>query len=135
LLIPQIIGENPLNIEHIMRKLDVWLNDGGSFAKAAVDMALYDLAGKLAALPAYDFMGGKVWDSLPICYVITWGTKTEVVEEARKWAAKGIRSFKVKIGHKDPNEDAKNLAAVRGAVGKSVKLRIDANQGYRADWQ
>ena len=69
LFAPELIGRDPRDVNALMRRVERSLV-GNPFAKAAVDMALWDIAGKAAGLPVYQLLGGKVRDELPIKLVI-----------------------------------------------------------------
>jgi L-Ala-D/L-Glu epimerase len=97
-------------------------------AKSAFDMALYDLAAQRAGLPLYKFLKGN--------HKILETDLTIGIDEPEKMAAKavefinkGVRIIKIKLG-RDGNTDLKRVQKIRAAVGDSIKLRIDANQGW-----
>jgi L-alanine-DL-glutamate epimerase-like enolase superfamily enzyme len=97
-------------------------------ARAAVDMALLDLAARRADLPLWKLLGGF---RSRIATSITLGILPleETVAEAREHVGHGFRCLKIK-GGLDAGEDAERVCAVRAAVGGAVALRFDANQGY-----
>jgi L-alanine-DL-glutamate epimerase-like enolase superfamily enzyme len=97
-------------------------------ARAAVDMALWDLMARRAGLPLWKLLGGY---RERIATSITLGILPleETVEEARRRCGEGFRVLKLK-GGLDATEDAQRVRAVRAAVGPGVALRFDANQGY-----
>ncbi|WP_449462342.1 dipeptide epimerase [Tardisphaera miroshnichenkoae] len=97
-------------------------------AKAAVDMALWDLLGKEAGLPTVKLLGSA---RLAGETDITIGIMSD--EEAKKSAVahvkEGFKALKIKVGE-DPEADARRVKAIREVVGPKVQLRVDANQGY-----
>lgn len=97
-------------------------------ARAAVDMALWDLMARRADLPLWKLLGGY---RERIATSITLGILplAETVEEAQRRCREGFRVLKLK-GGLDAAEDAERVRAVRAAVGPEVALRFDANQGY-----
>ena len=123
-----LIGHDALDIAGAHAKMDSVIHGNGS-AKCAMDIALYDIAGKHANLPVYRILGG----SNPVVHNdITIGIDSveKMVADARKYVfEKGFRILKVKIGN-DLDHDLQALAAIRELVGPDVRIRIDANQGY-----
>ena len=65
LFAPELVGQDPRNINALMRRLNR-VRVGNPFAKAAIDMAVWDIAGKAAGVPVYQLLGGKVREELPI---------------------------------------------------------------------
>jgi len=100
-------------------------------ARAAVDMALHDLRARAAGKPLVELLG-RAHTELPTS--ITIGIKDsaeEVLAEAEEYRGRGFRILKVKIG-RALDEDLERLRKLRERFGKQLRLRIDANQGYRA---
>ena len=97
-------------------------------AKAAADMALWDLYGKRCGLPVYRLLGGGR-KTLKTDLTISVNDPETMAEDARKAVARGFDCLKVKVGV-DPALDAKRLQAIRAAVPESVALRVDANQAW-----
>ncbi len=125
---PKLIGENPFNVEKIIALLDhiILFNNA---AKAAIDLALHDLIGKALGVPVYDLLGGKVKSGIPAFDLIDLLPPSEAASVAAKRVAEGVYDIKVKAGS-TPEEDIARVAAVREAVGNSVKLRVDSNQAW-----
>jgi muconate/chloromuconate cycloisomerase len=130
-LIPVVIGCDPFDINAIMERLDKTV-DGNSFAKAAIDLALHDLMGKLANQPVYKLLGGKYRDRVPLAWAIGLGGIGDVAAEAVEYVEKGYRTIKIKIGN-DPKRDIDAVREVRNAIGDEIKFRVDANMGYDLD--
>lgn len=99
-------------------------------AKAAVDMALWDLLGQKYSAPVYRMLGGAR-SNIVTDITISVNPPEEMARDARTAIQRGYDCLKVKVGI-DPELDVARLAAVREAVGKDVKLRIDANQAWNA---
>jgi L-Ala-D/L-Glu epimerase len=101
--------------------------------KSAFDMALYDLAAKKVNLPLYQYLGGE-GSRRPLETDITVGisTPSQMAQQAKEFVDKGFRIIKIKLG-KQPEEDVERVKQIRKAVGDSIALRIDANQGWNFD--
>lgn len=127
-MLEQLKGESLFDIEKILEKLDAVSRDD-PFATGAVDFAIHDLIGKSLNVPCYKLMGGLVRNRLELSWPVGIKEKEEMVEEARKYVGLGYRTVKLKIG-RNPGRDIENVRAVRDALGKNIKMRVDANQGY-----
>ena len=101
---------------------------GNPSAKAAVDIAVHDLAAQVAGLPLYRYLGGTR-DRMATDMTIGIMPTPSAIEHAKRWTQEGFRALKVKVGQ-DPKLDLERLAAIRSAVGPSVELRIDGNEGF-----
>jgi o-succinylbenzoate synthase len=128
-IFPSINGEDAFNIEAITGKMDK-ATVGNASAKGAIDMAVYDVLGKVLNQPAYNLLGGLVRDKALYLGGASITTVEETVEECVKDVSKGIRELKIKVGE-DPVKDAEKIRKVREAVGPDVQIRVDANQGWR----
>lgn len=122
-----IIGEHIENLENIMYKLDKSVVKNSS-ARAAIDMAIYDLFGKLYNAPIYKLLGGYR-DRVETDITISVNSPEEMKEDALRFIKEGFTALKIKVGM-DINKDIERVKAVRAAVGKDIKLRLDANQGW-----
>lgn len=128
---PLLVGENPIEVEKLAGKFRLAFA-GNFFTKAAVEMALWDIAGKVAGKPVYELLGGKVRESIPTKWSVS-GVAPEKAAEIAKWAvAQGFTAMKVKVGI-DPEGDVARVKAVREAVGPDIKLGVDANGGWAPD--
>jgi len=127
---PALVGADPLRpmflIEHLR-------NDLASHpsALAAVDMALWDVVGKVAGLPVWQLLGGYR-DHIRTSVTIGILPVEQTVARARAWVAQGFKALKLK-GGADVDLDIERMLQVRAAVGEEVELRFDANQGYTVE--
>jgi len=99
-------------------------------AKAALEMALYDLKAKSQKLPLYRMLGGTQ-RTFTTDITISLGSVEKMVEDTQKALTLGYRSLKVKIGT-NPKEDVARVRAIFQILPKDVTLRLDANQGWSA---
>jgi len=128
-IFPSISGEDAFNIEAITGKMDE-ATVGNASAKGAIDMAIYDIIGKVLNQPVYNLLGGRVRDKALNLGGASITTVEETVEQCVKDVSKGIRELKIKVGE-DPVKDAEKIMKVREAVGTEVQIRVDANQGWK----
>ncbi len=101
---------------------------GNTAAKAAVDIALYDIKGKVMQEPLYKLLGGfesKVQTDITIGI----GAPQEMANEAKESVDKGFNILKIKTGV-DLKKDVEAIRLIRNSVGDKVRLKIDANQGW-----
>jgi muconate cycloisomerase len=128
---PLLIGENPLEVEALAKKFRLAFA-GNYFTKAAVEMALWDIAGKAAGKPVYELLGGKAREFVATKWSIS-GVEPEAAARIAEWAVTaGFRAAKVKVGI-EPAADVARVRAVRAALGADVKLGVDANGGWSRD--
>ena len=128
-LAPAVIGEDPTRIAHLVQKMDRVL-DGVEEAKAAIEMALWDILGKSLGVPVYTLLGGKVRDRIPLSYSIPFGTPEQMAEFAVVRAKAGHRTIKVKVGSAEGARDIAAVSMIRKAIGPDIKLRVDGNMGW-----
>jgi muconate cycloisomerase len=117
-------------VEHITPRLNRALANN-PFTKSGIEMACWDLLGKVAGLPVYRLLGGPVRDFVPTKYSVSGLAPARAAEIAAWAVAQGFRVMKVKVGI-DPEEDVARVRAVREAVGPDVRLGVDANGGWSA---
>jgi D-galactarolactone cycloisomerase len=138
---PMLLGENPLNRDALWHKVYNLLRDHGQKGMSmqslsGVDIALWDIAGKIADLPLHMMIGGKHRDSIPV-YGYGMMLRPEPVdtlcgrfeEEAAHIKSMGFVATKMKIGL-GPKDDVKLAQAVRRGVGEDYKFMADANHCY-----
>ncbi|MBI3959660.1 MAG: mandelate racemase/muconate lactonizing protein [Chloroflexi bacterium] len=127
-LAPLLVGQDPLQIERLVRGVQRRIANN-SFTKAALEMALWDILGKVAGLPLYQLLGGPVREVVHTKFSVS-GLAPQKAAEIALWAVEqGFQTMKVKVGL-DPEEDVARVAAVRQAVGPQVRLGVDANGGW-----
>jgi L-alanine-DL-glutamate epimerase-like enolase superfamily enzyme len=127
---PVLKESDPLRIAAINERLTEKLSKRPA-AMALVDMALYDILGKVSGLPVYLLLGGYR-DSIKTSITIGIADLNETVKRAIELIGEGFRALKIK-GGKCLEEDIERVIKVREAVGKTIELRFDANQGYTSE--
>jgi muconate cycloisomerase len=128
-LLPAVRGVLPGEIAELHARMDRAIK-GYPYAKAAVEFAAYDLAGRQCGLPVHRLLGGAVRRRIPVTHSIGLLDLAEAEGEAAQVAREGIRTIKIKVGV-DPDRDVEMVRRVRETVGPAVALCVDANQGYR----
>jgi muconate cycloisomerase len=125
---PILDGADPLDRTPLMARIDkaARLNP---FAKAAVEMALWDLAGKALGVPVYRLLGGAVREAVPIKMVVGAFDVPRAVALAERFLKWGVKCLKVKTGL-DAAGDLARVKAVREAAGPGVPIGIDSNCGW-----
>jgi L-alanine-DL-glutamate epimerase-like enolase superfamily enzyme len=141
-LAPILIGADPFDLEWISHHLDR-VAYANSFAKAAIEMALLDLQGKILGVPVYKLLGGKAGrgrqrpeddPGIRLKFVVGAVEPELAAQRAHRMVRAGWKAIKVKVGrHEHPQTDIDRLKAVRDAIGKDTWLSVDANGGYTVD--
>jgi muconate cycloisomerase len=103
---------------------------GNAAAKSALDMAIYDLAGKRWRVPVSALLGGVARTEIPVLWMLAAGDIAADAAAAKRMADAGFVAFKVKVGGATPEADVERCRAVRAAVGRNPRISADANQGY-----
>ncbi len=131
-LAPPLIGLDAFDINRAHQLMDeaVQFSRAANPAKAAVDMALHDIAGRLLDTPVYNLLGGVVRTSVPLSMSIRIAPIPEMVAQAQEAIAAGFKGVKIKIGI-DRKHDIEAAAAIRSALGPEATVRVDANMGWR----
>lgn len=125
---PKLIGLNIEDFEHIMNVLNNSMIRNSS-AKAAVDIALYDLFCKQYNIPLYRLLGGYR-KTIDTDITISVNSPEEMVRDSIQAVEEGYRHLKVKVGTNEAI-DIERVKAIREAVGSDIKIRVDANQGWK----
>ncbi len=102
-------------------------------AKAAIEIALYDLAGRVTGRPVHALLGNKRRNRLPLLGVIGGGDFNGDLADAAAKKAKGFTAFKIKVGMDGPEKDAARTRAICEVLGSDCLISADANQGFTTD--
>jgi muconate cycloisomerase len=125
---PLLHDEDPRQIEALTIRMRNALF-GHPFTKAALEMALWDIAGKAAGLPVYRLLGGPVRDFVSTKWSIS-GAEPPRAAGIAQWAVEqGFRAMKVKVGVED-EQDVARVREVRAAIGPEIRLGVDANGAW-----
>ncbi|MGE5816729.1 MAG: mandelate racemase/muconate lactonizing enzyme family protein [Deltaproteobacteria bacterium] len=137
---PLLIGMDPTSIDEIWDK--AYVRGGhkefgtrgvGVVAMSGVDIALWDILGKVRGLPLYQLIGEKCRDKVPVYATALYPEEpVKVAKRARDFADQGFHGVKIKVGF-DLQQDVRIVRAVRQELGKDFMVMTDANQGYAVD--
>ena len=126
-IIKTIVGRDVDDFENLLQAMNKSIV-GNTSAKAAVDMALYDLYGQLYNIPVYKMLGGSR-NKIVTDITISVNDPEEMARDTLNAVERGYETLKVKVGV-NPALDIARLTAVRNAAGPDKKIRIDANQAW-----
>jgi L-alanine-DL-glutamate epimerase-like enolase superfamily enzyme len=128
-LAPVLIGRDPRDIDGALRAMNGRLY-GNQGAKAAIEIALYDLAAQAAQSPVHALLGKKLRDRMPLLGVVGGGDLEGDLGDAAKKKADGFTIYKIKVGVDTPEQDAARTRAICEVLGRDVLVSADANQGF-----
>lgn len=126
---PGLLGVSGLAPLAVRRAMDAQLN-GHRYAKAAVDIAVYDLLGKYTGMRVADLLGGAVTDSVPSYYSSGVGSPEEIARIAAEKMAEGFPRMQIKVGGRPVEVDIEVIHRVWETVGRGMRLAVDANRGW-----
>ena len=128
-LAPKLLGADPRSIRSCMDRIAKTF--ANPFAKAGIELALFDLLGKHLRTPLYQLLGGAVRSfEIPLRFPIFPVGPAESADVARRMVAAGFRNLKLKVGHDPLEYDLARVRQVREAVGQDIRLTVDANGGW-----
>lgn len=124
----KLVGMDPRDMEAVYTVMNRVVAYAGT-AKAAIDIACHDIMGKSAGLPLYRLLGG-LSNELETDITVGIDAPEVMAEQAKAHVQAGFRVIKTKVGT-DIVSDLARVRAIREAVGDGVKIRLDANQGWK----
>lgn len=126
---PLLVGRSIHDFNDLLRVVQQAVVANRS-AKAALEIALYDVRARAFGVPLYQLLGGGL-SELQTDITISVNPVAQMVEDAQSAVARGYRQLKIKLGT-DGQLDVARVKAIAAAVPSEVKLRLDANQGWTA---
>jgi D-galactarolactone cycloisomerase len=140
ILQPLLIGMDPTEIDAIWDKAyfrgghkEFGTRGVGVVAMSGIDIALWDILGKVRGVPLSQLLGGKCRDKVPVYATALYPEEpSKVAKRARGFAEQGFHGVKIKVGF-DLDQDIRIVRAVRQELGKDFSIMTDANQGYTLD--
>ncbi len=133
LIAPALVGLEALERPKILAEIDRLLAAelSAPYIRAAFEMALLDLAGKCYGVPAYQLLGGKMRDRIPLAWGIYQKSPEEMAADAIAAREQGYHAIKLKVGRR-LCDDLAAVRAVSEAVGGDMPLRLDANGAWKS---
>ncbi|MEV4760151.1 dipeptide epimerase [Micromonospora sp. NPDC049559] len=127
MLAPLLVGRDPDDLVARCAQVRAAVA-GNEAAKAAVDVALHDLAARRLGVPLVRLLGGTA-TRVPTDVTLSAGDAVDLATIAKQRVADGFDVLKLKVGT-DAAGDVARVRAVRAAVGAQIRIRLDANQGW-----
>jgi L-alanine-DL-glutamate epimerase-like enolase superfamily enzyme len=127
-LAPALIGADPTRLGDLNRLMDRTLK-GHPYVKSPIDMACWDILGKVAGLPVSVLMGGREGEGRRLYRAISQESAERMAEKVAGYRAEGYRRFQLKVGA-DPDEDVERIREVRRILEPGDVLVADANTGW-----
>jgi len=125
---PKLIGEDPTQLGKLNRTMDAALK-GHPYVKSAIDVACWDLLGKVSGLPVCALLGGRYGDSFHLYRAISQESPSEMAAKVAGYRAEGYHRFQLKVGG-DPDTDIERIRAVAAVLHPGDRLVADANTGW-----
>ena len=125
---PKLIGLDPTDLGPLNRQMDAVLR-GHLYVKAPIDIACWDILGKVAGLPVYKLLGGAEQDDVKLYRAISQEDSAVMAEKIAGYRAEGYTKFQLKVGG-DANDDIARIRACRAILAPTDILVADANTGW-----
>jgi L-alanine-DL-glutamate epimerase-like enolase superfamily enzyme len=126
---PHLLGEDPLQLAKLNQRMDAALK-GHAYVKSGLDMACWDILGKVAGQPVCTLLGGRYGDDFGLYRAISQESPEAMASRVAGYRAEGYRRFQLKVGG-DPMEDIDRIRAVAAKLQPGDRLIADANTGWR----
>jgi len=127
-LAPDIVGQNPLELARLNRTMDTALK-GHPYVKSAIDMACWDILGKVTGQPVCVLLGGRYDEDFVLYRAISQQSPEAMAGNVAGYREQGYRRFQLKVGG-DPDTDIERIHAVAAKMLKGDVLVADANTGW-----
>lgn len=143
---PLVIGHDPFDYayiwERMYRRTHAWGRKGvGMTAISAIDIAIWDLMGKLVGKPVFKLLGGRTKEKIPVYYSKLYADGVEVMQGEAEWALKeGYNAFKSRFGYgpkdgmRGMRENLKRVEALREVIGYENDLMLECYMGWNLDY-
>ena len=125
---PKLIGLDPTNLGAINRAMDAALR-GHPYVKAPLDIACWDILGKVAGLPLHTLLGGKAQDKIALYRAISQEAPDAMAAKIEGYRSEGYTKFQLKVGG-EADDDIARIHACRAVLKAGEVLVADANTGW-----
>jgi L-alanine-DL-glutamate epimerase-like enolase superfamily enzyme len=125
---PALIGEDATQLDRINFIMDEHMR-GHPYVKTAIDIACWDILGKVAGLPVCTLLGGRFGDDIPLYRSITKGTPEAMVGWIERFRSEGIHTFQLKVGG-EPDVDIQRMRHTMASLQPGERIVADANGGW-----
>lgn len=127
-LAPALIGEDPTRLGPLNARMDRLMR-GHPYVKSAIDVACWDILGKVGGLPVAELLGGRFGDDFVLYRAISQDTPERMAERVQHYRGEGYTRFQLKVGG-DPDLDVARIRAAAGRLAPNDLLIADANTGW-----
>src|SRR5215472_1288789 len=134
---PLILGKDPQQITQIWQACHAhceYIGQSGvaAWGIAAIEIALWDLLGKVLGAPVYRLLGA-FREEIPAYGSGGWLSYSldQLLAEVNSYLQRGFKMVKIKVGSPEPKRDVERVREVRKLVGEHVRLMVDANQAWQ----
>lgn len=127
-LAPHLIGSDPCELLKLNQQMDAALK-GHPYVKSGIDIACWDILGKLTGLPVCVLLGGRFGESVRLYRAISQESPEEMARKVAGYRGEGYTRFQLKVGS-DSDLDIERIRAVRAMLAPSDRLIADANTGW-----
>ncbi|MES0056662.1 MULTISPECIES: mandelate racemase/muconate lactonizing enzyme family protein [unclassified Mesorhizobium] len=124
-----LLGQDPRSLDAINRTMDIAL-PGHLYVKSAIDVACWDILGKVTGMPLWRLLGGTDADPVAVNSSISTGTTDEMIALIRGEYSEGYRSHSAKVGGSDPITDIARIEAIELALKPDEKVTYDVNRAW-----
>jgi L-alanine-DL-glutamate epimerase-like enolase superfamily enzyme len=125
---PQLIGLDPTHVRVVCRKMDEALR-GHHYVKSAIDVACWDIVGKVSGLPLHTLLGGAEQAEVRLYRAISQESPQQMAQKVAAYRAEGYRKFQLKVGG-DADVDIERIRACRAVLQQGDVLVADSNTGW-----
>jgi cis-L-3-hydroxyproline dehydratase len=125
---PHLLGDDPCQIGRLNRRMDAALQ-GHPYVKSALDIACWDILGKVTGQPVCILLGGRYGESFVLYRAISQEEPEIMAQRVAEYRALGYRRFQLKVGG-DPEIDIERIRSVAAELEPGDRLVADANTGW-----